>query len=171
MAMSVEYFWVRKFLLLSEGAIIICRWGSGDDAIGGMWDVPRFGDIPLGSAKVPSSRFLGLVTNGLSNLQRGISFVFLGFCRPRCLMGLKLIPILCLFAYRMARGHEETSTNQAGRKRGTSRETPTVSNLVATMSIDELRSFSQVPADIKLEVADGTVALPIGRTDNATYFT
>ena len=45
-----------------EGAIIIRRWGSGDDAAGGMWDVPSFGDIPLGSAKVPSLGFLGLTT-------------------------------------------------------------------------------------------------------------
>ena len=57
-----------------------------------MWDVPRLKDIPLGSTKVPSSGFLGLVTSGLSNLERGISFVFRGFCRLRCLMGLKMIP-------------------------------------------------------------------------------
>ena len=85
-----------------------------------MWDVPRFRDIPLGSEKVPSLRFLGLVTSGLSNLQRGISFVFLRFCRLHFLMGLKLILFLCLFACRMARGHEETSISQAGCKRGTS---------------------------------------------------
>ena len=55
----------------------------------------------------------------------------------------------------MERGHEETSTSQAGRKRGTLWETPIVSILVAAMSIEELRSFSQVPTDIRLEVADG----------------
>ena len=49
-------------MFLFEGAIIIRQWGSGDDVVGDMWDVPRFGDIPLGSAKVPSSGFLGLVT-------------------------------------------------------------------------------------------------------------
>ena len=61
-----------------------------------------------------------IVTSGLSNLKRGISFVLKGFFRLRCLIGLKLIPFFCLFACRMARGHEETSTSQAGRKRGTS---------------------------------------------------
>ena len=76
-----------------------------------MWDIPRFGDILLGSAKVPSSRLLGLVTNGLLNIQRGISFVFRGFYRLCYLKGLKLIPVFCLFACGMARGHEETSTN------------------------------------------------------------
>ena len=66
--MFVEYFWVRKFLLLSEAAIVIRRCGSGDDAVGSMWDVPRFRFIPLGSVKVPSLGFLGIGTSGLSNL-------------------------------------------------------------------------------------------------------
>ena len=39
------------------------------------------------------------------------------------------------------RGHEEASTSQAGRKRGTPRESPTASSLVAAMSVEELRSF------------------------------
>ena len=119
-ALFVEYFWVRNFFILFKDAIIIHQWGSGDDVTGGMWDVPRFGDIPLGSARVPSSGFLGLVSSWLSNLQIGVSHVFLGFCHLYCLMGLKLIPFFCLSAYRMARGHEETSTSQVGRKRGTS---------------------------------------------------
>ena len=136
-----------------------------------MWDIPRFGDIPLGSAKVPSSGLLSLVTSGLLNLQRGISFVFRGFCRLCCLMGLKLIPFFCLFARRMARGHEETSTYQVSRKRGTLRETPTVSSLVAAMSIEELRSFSQVLANMRLEVVDNPVAPTIGGADNVVYFT
>ena len=76
MALFVEYFLVRKFLFLSKGAIIIRWWGSGDDVVGGFWVIPRFGGIPLCSAKVPSLGFLGFVTSGLSNLQRGISFLF-----------------------------------------------------------------------------------------------
>ena len=87
-ALFVEYFWVGKFLFLFEGAIIICRWGSGDDIVGGLWDIPRFGAIPLGYVKVPSSGFLGFVTSGLSNLQKGIYFLFRGFCCLHCLMGL-----------------------------------------------------------------------------------
>ena len=47
----------------------------------------------------------------------------------------------------MARGHEEASTSQVGHKRGTPRETPTVSSLVVVMSVEDLRSFSQVPTD------------------------
>ena len=86
-ALFVEYFWVRKLFLLSEGAIIIPGWRSGDDAAGGMWDVPRFGDIRLGSTKVPSSGFLGLVTSGLSNLKKGIYFVFLRVLSPSLFNG------------------------------------------------------------------------------------
>ena len=56
----------------------------------------------------------------------------------------------------MAKGHEEASTSQARRKRGTPLETPTVSSLVATMFVKDLRSFRQVPATIRLEVLEGT---------------
>ena len=64
-------------------------------------------------------------------------------------MGLKLTPScpFFLFAYRMARGYEEVSSSQAGCRRGTPRETPTASSLVATMSTKELRLYSQVPAE------------------------
>ena len=76
MALSVEYFYVRKLLFVSKGANIIHRWGSSDDVAGCVWGIPKFRDIPLGFVRVPSSGFLGLVTSGLSNLQRGILFVF-----------------------------------------------------------------------------------------------
>ena len=71
----------------------------------------------------------------------------------------------------MARGHEEASTSQARRKRGTPRETPTVSSLVATMFVKDLRSFRQVPATIRLEVLEGAATSTMGTTDNAVYFT
>ena len=35
-ALFVEYFWVRKFFLFPKDAIVIRRWGSGDDAVGSM---------------------------------------------------------------------------------------------------------------------------------------
>ena len=46
-----------------------------------------------------------------------------------------------LFAYRMMRGQEKTSTSQVGRRNGSSRESPTTSSLVSSMSMEELRSF------------------------------
>ena len=61
----------------------------------------------------------------------------------------------------MARGQEETSTSQAGRKRGIPRESPTASSLVVAMSIEELRSFCQVPTDISLELSGGAVVSTI----------
>ena len=39
------------------------------------------------------------------------------------------------------------------------------------MSIKELRSFSQVPTSISLELSDGTVVSIAGGADNVVYFT
>ena len=78
---------------------------------------------------------------------------------------------LFLFAYRMARGHEEVSTSQAGHRRGTPRETPTTSNLVVAMSVEELRSYSQIPIEISLETSDGATTTTVGEVDNVIYFT
>ena len=64
-----------------------------------------------------------------------------------CLLRIfKLILFMCLFSCRMERGHEEASTSQAGRKRGTPRETPTISSLVTAMCVEDLRSLRQVNA-------------------------
>ena len=71
----------------------------------------------------------------------------------------------------MARGHEEASTSQAGCKRGTFRKTPTVSSLVAAMSVEDLRFFRQVLAAIKLETSEGAATSTVGEADNAIYFT
>ena len=46
-----------------------------------------------------------------------------------------------------------------------------VSSLVAAMSVEELRSFRQVPFVINLEVLDNTTTPTIGGADNAVYFT
>ena len=46
-----------------------------------------------------------------------------------------------MFAYRMMRGQEETSTSQVRRRKGSNRESPTTSRLVSSMSMKELRSF------------------------------
>ena len=71
----------------------------------------------------------------------------------------------------MARAHEETSTSHAMSKRGSPQETPTVSSLVATMSVKGLRSFSQVHVVIRLEVSDDMASPTIGGADNVVYFT
>ena len=50
------------------------------------------------------------------------------------------------------RGQEETSTSQVGPKKGFGLESPTASSLVASMSMEELRSFCRVPNNISLEL-------------------
>ena len=50
----------------------------------------------------------------------------------------------------MVRGYEEVSNNQAGRWRGTPRETPTTSSLVDAMPVGELMLYNQVPIEISL---------------------
>ena len=71
----------------------------------------------------------------------------------------------------MARGHEEISTSQVGRRRGTPREMPTVSSVVVAMSVEELRLYNQVPVEINLEVSDGLTTSTVEEANNAIYFT
>ena len=71
----------------------------------------------------------------------------------------------------MAGGQEETSTNQARRKKETPWEIPTTSNLVTAMSVEELRFFNQVPVGISLELSDDEAVPTIGGADNVVYFT
>ena len=71
----------------------------------------------------------------------------------------------------MARGYKEVSSSQARRWRATPQETPTASSLVAAMSIEELRLYSQAPTEISLEMSDGSTTSTIGKADNAIYFT
>ena len=71
----------------------------------------------------------------------------------------------------MTRGQEETSTSQVGRRRGSNRESPTASSLVASMSVEELRFFYQVPINISLELSNGPAFSTVGEVDNVVYFT
>ena len=71
----------------------------------------------------------------------------------------------------MARGYEEVSSSQTRHRRVTPLETPTASSLIAAMFVEELRLYCQVPAEISLEVSDGSTTSTIGEVDNAIYFT
>ena len=53
----------------------------------------------------------------------------------------------------------------------TPREKPIASNLVVVMSTEELRLYSQVPAEINLKVSNGLATLTVGEVDNSIYFT
>ena len=71
----------------------------------------------------------------------------------------------------MARGQEETSTNQVGRRRGPNQEMPSASSLVSSMSLEELRSFCQILDNISLVLSNGPIASTVGEADSAVYFT
>ena len=89
--------------------------------------------------------------------------------------GMKLIPLslllLLLSACSIARGQEETSTSQAGCRRGPSRDTPSASSLISSLSMEELRSYCQIPNTIDFELSDGPAESTINKEDNVMYFT
>ena len=71
----------------------------------------------------------------------------------------------------MARGQEETSTNQVGRKRGPGWDAPSVSSIISSLSMEELRSYCHIPDNIDFELPDGPIESIIGKEDDAVYFT
>ena len=73
--------------------------------------------------------------------------------------GMELIPLsstlLLLSTCSMARGQEETSTSQTGHRRGPNRDTPSASSISSSLSMEELRSYCQIPNNIDFELPDG----------------
>ena len=55
----------------------------------------------------------------------------------------------------MMRGQEETSTNQAGRKRGPTQGTPSTSSIISSLSMEELRAYCEIPDNIDVMLSDG----------------
>ena len=80
-------------------------------------------------------------------------------------------PLLLLSACSMARGQEETSTSQAGHRRGPNRDMPSTSNLISSLSMEELRSYCQIPNNINFELSDDPVESTIDEEDSVVYFT
>ena len=99
---------------------------------------------------------------------REISFPFRGFLFYGPQVDLFFF---FFFACRMEIGHEEVSTSQVKRKRGTHREKPTASSLVAAMYVEELRLYNQIPIEISLETLDSVATSTIGEASNSVYFT
>ena len=79
--------------------------------------------------------------------------------------------LLLLSACSMARGQEETSTSQAGRKRGPGRDTMSASSIISSLSMEELRSYCHIPDNIDFELPDGPTKSTIDEEDSAVYFT
>ena len=71
----------------------------------------------------------------------------------------------------MTRGQEETSTSLVGRRREPSRESPTASSIVASMSVEELKSSYRVLDDMNLQLSNGPTFSTVGEANNTIYLT
>ena len=71
----------------------------------------------------------------------------------------------------MARGQEETSTNQAGRKRGTPSGVAYCKLPGRCYVRRGVEVLLQVLAEISLELSDGAAVSTIGGASNVVYFT
>ena len=71
----------------------------------------------------------------------------------------------------MVKGQEETSTSQVGRRRGPSRESPSASIIISSLSIDEVRPYCQILEDIDFELSEGPIESTIGGEYNTVFFT
>ena len=94
---------------------------------------------------------------------------------PAWYYGMELIPLssplLLLSACNMARSQEETSTSQVGSRRGPSRDTPSTSRLISSLSMEELRSYCQFPNNINFEFLDDPTESTINKEDSVVSFT
>ena len=71
----------------------------------------------------------------------------------------------------MARGQEETSTSQARRRQGPIQKPPSASSIISSLSMDEVRSYCQIPKDIDFELSEGPTESTMGNKYNAVFFT
>ena len=81
-----------------------------------------------------------------------------------------LSPILW-FACRMARGQEATSTSQAGRNRRPTQGTPSASNIISSLTMEDLRAYCVVPDNIDLKLMEELDESTLGGEHNAMFFT
>ena len=90
-----------------------------------------------------------------------------------CDLGLIFIFVLPVLssACSMTRGQEETSTSQAGSRRGPSRESPSTSSIIFSLSMDEVRSYYQILDDIDFELSEGPAESTMGDEYNTVFFT
>ena len=110
---------------------------------------------------------------GESSLGPMGSHRFSSFTSLVCDLGLIFIFLspLLLSACSMARGQEETYTSQAGRRWGLSRESPSASSIISSLSMDEVRSYCQIHDDIDFELSEGPTESTMGEEYNTVFFT
>ena len=117
--------------------------------------------------------FLGMLELGVFPWPGGF------LCFPALLLvwyyDMELTPLsyvlLLLSACNMARGQEETSTSQAGRRRGPGRDTPSASSIISSLSMEESRSYCHIPDNIDFEFPDDPAESIIDMEDGVVYFT
>ena len=71
----------------------------------------------------------------------------------------------------MARGQENTSTNQAGRKLGPTWGTLSTSSIISFLSMEELRAYCEIPDNIDIVLSKGPIENTLAEECNAVYFT
>ena len=74
-----------------------------------------------------------------------------------------------LSACRMARGQEETSTSQKGRKQAPTQGMPSTSSIISSLSMEELRAYCQIPNDIDVVLSEGPTENTVGEEYNAVF--
>ena len=71
----------------------------------------------------------------------------------------------------MMRGGEETSTNQASRKQGPARGTCSASNIVSSLTMEELRTYCEIPDNIDLKLMENPDESSLVGEHKAVFFT
>ena len=126
-----------------------------------------FDDVNVGGC------FLGMPELGVFPWLGG--FICVLALLPVWYYSMELTPLssvlLLLSSCSMERGQEETSTSQAGRKRGPGRDTPSASSIISSLSMEELRSYYHILDNIDFELPDGPTESIIDKEDGAVYFT
>ena len=69
----------------------------------------------------------------------------------------------------MVRGREETSTS--GRPGGRPRAKPSASNIIASMTMEELKVYCEVPSNIDLRLMEGADESTLNGEHNGVFFT
>ena len=69
----------------------------------------------------------------------------------------------------MVRGREETSTS--GRSGGRPRAKPSTSNIIASMTMEELKVYCEVPSNIDLRLMKGADESTLNGEHNGVFFT
>ena len=160
-ACFVDSFFRRLFSPIFQVTLIFvsgtldssCRRVFGDRNVGGCFlDMLKLGGVPWPGG------FMSVLT-----------------LLPVWYYDMELTPLssflLLLSTCSMVRGQEETSTSQARRRRGPGRDTPSASNIISSLSMEELKSYCQILDNIDFELLDGQTKSTISKEDGAVYFT